>query len=206
MRRNAADGSSEVPSLLRRRLRFSTQLRNAFPASGAGRGREDARQDRRTRLPGGGGRCGRSDAPARPGRGAPRPHCGTRPTGAHAWPPPTPRLRPGERAPPAPGPHPPPTRTEARRAQPWLRRPLRRRGDKEGAGGRERPRQLRGDELRLCPSPWDRPVVAAARRCRALHQSPETPRLAGEAWPEHVGLLGGSNVMMGGPKVVGGRV
>lgn len=94
MRRNAADGSSEVPSLLRRRLRFSTQLRNAFPVSGAGRGREDARQDRRTRLPGGGGRCGRSDAPARPGRGAPRPHCGTRPTGAHAWPPPTPRLRP----------------------------------------------------------------------------------------------------------------
>lgn len=79
-------------------------------------------------------------------------------------------------------------------------------GDKEGAGGRERPRQHPGDELRLRPSPWDRPVVAAARRCRALHQSPETPRLAGEAWPAHVGLLGGTNVMMGGPKVVGGRV
>lgn len=175
----AARKSRPVPSLPRRRLRLNTQLRNAFPESGAGRGREDARQDGRTRLPPGGRKRGPSDAPLPalpfPGRGAPRPHCATRPTGAHAWPPPTLRLRPRGARPPVPGPHPPPTRTEARRAQPWLRRPQRRRGDQARAGGRERPRRHRGRRAPALPESLGPP------RRRRRSPVPRSPPIAADA-------------------------
>lgn len=160
----------------------STQLRNASPASGAGRGREDARPDGRTRLPQG-GRCGRSDAPH---PAPPRPSPAAAPLARTAAPAPPGhppgRPRPGgpdpaDRAPPAPGPHPPPTRAEARRAQPWLRRPRRRRG--QGTGRRTRattaaPRVTSSGSARVPgPAPSSPPLTGAAlstnrRRRRGL--------------------------------------
>lgn len=148
MQENAAsDGSSEVDFPFLADGCGSTVNWEMHPrASESGRHR---RRDLRPRLPGrsGGLRPAqvppRSPAPpwqlARPRRhrsvrregpegggwgeaAAGCPHCGTRPAAAHLRPPPTPRgSRPLLTPPGRPGPHPPPTRTGAPRAQPWSR-------------------------------------------------------------------------------------
>lgn len=131
-------------------------------------------------------------APPFPGRGAPRPHCGSRPTGAHARPAPTPRS----------AARPPRLLTRHQEGQ---KRDEHSHGSggRGGAGGQGTGRTTRATTAA--------PRVTSSGSARAAGTAPSSPPLpvprappiaadaaaCGEAWPARGGLVGGSHVMGG---------